>query len=186
MRRTGAGILIACVVCCLTLTATACSNKKITVAADDPALVATASGPTPTPLANGLRATVTPLPPARPQPTLSAPTPSSLAQYAAPAAAPTAASPRKVIEEFYNAVLAKRNIAAFLTPELRARSNGDGYALLGAQPPMRFFSVDGQEMGADGATATVTSTLSVANGTAKPQFAMKQAGATWLIDGIHA
>ena len=180
MRRIGAGFLVACLACCLTLTITACSSKKITVAADDSTLVATASGPTPTPLANGLRATPTTPSPVRAQP------PVPPASYAAPAAAPTAATPRKVIEEFYNAVLAKRNIAAFLTPELRARSNGDGYALLGAQPPMRFFSVDGQEMGTDGTTATVTSTLSVANGTAKPQFAMKQAGDTWLIDGIHA
>jgi hypothetical protein len=180
MRRIGAGFLIACVLGCLILTTTACSDKKIRVAADDPALVATASGLTPTPLANGLRATPTTPPPVRAQPT---PPP---APYAAPAAAPSAAIPRKVIEEFYNAVLAKRNIAAFLTPALRARSNGDGYALLGAQPPMRFFSVDGQEMGADGTTATVMSTLSVSNGTAKPQFTMKQAGDTWLIDGIHA
>jgi len=159
---------------------TACNGKKIAVAADNPALVATASGPTPTPLANGLRAT-----PTQPvgEPPAPAQTPPS---YAAPAVAPTAGIPRKVIEEFYNAMLAKRNIAAFLTPALRARSNGDGYALLGAQPPMRFFSVDGQEMGADGTTATVTSTLSVANGTAKPRFAMKRAGDTWLIDRISA
>lgn len=171
MRRIGAGLLIACTGCVLIGTMTACSGKKVTVSADNPALVATASGPTPTPLANGLRATPTHPPP-------------SPAPYAAPAAAPTAGIPRKVIEEFYNAVLAKRNIAAFLTPALRARSNGDGYALLGAQPPMRFFSVDGQEMSADGATATVTSTLSVANGTAKPQFSMSRAGDTWLIDRV--
>ena len=180
MRRTGAGTLIACIMCCIVLVMTACSSKKFTVAADDPALVATASGPTPTPLANGLRAT--PIPPSVPTPT-AVPAPPS-AQYAAPAAVPSAGVPRKVIEEFYNAMLAKRNIAAFLTPELRAKSNGDGYALLGAQPPIRFFSVDGQEISADGAIATVTTTLSVANGTAKPQFAMKQASDTWLISGI--
>ena len=179
MRRTGAGTLIACSMCCVVLVLTACSGKKFTVAADDPALVATASGPTPTPLANGLHATPT-------LPSILTPTVVSArsAQYAAPAAAPSAGIPRKVIEEFYNAMLAKRNIAAFLTPDLRAKSNGDGYALLGAQPPMRFFSVDGQEISADGATATVTTTLSAANGTAKPQFAMQQAGDTWLISGI--
>ncbi len=171
MRRRGAGLLIACVVCCLIVTMTACSSKKITVGANDPALVATASGPTPTPLVNGLRAT--------PTPPLSA-----SAQRTPPAAAPTAGIPRKAIEEFYNAVLAKRNIAAFLTPALRATVNGDGYALLGAVPPMRFFSVDGQEMSADGMTATVTSTLSVANGTATIRFAMKPAGDTWLIDRV--
>lgn len=179
MRRIGAGLLIICTACCLVLATTACSGKKITVAADNPSLVATASGPTPTPLANGPRATppLTPSAPGQP----SAPPP---APYAAPAAVPTAGIPRKVIEEFYDAMLAKRNIAAFLTSGLRATSNGDGYALLGTQPPMRFFSVDGQEMGADGTTATVSSTLSVANGTAKPQFAMKQTGDTWLIDRI--
>ena len=48
MRRIGAGFLVACLACCLTLTITACSGKKITVAADDSTLVATASGPTPT------------------------------------------------------------------------------------------------------------------------------------------
>lgn len=170
MRRISTGALIACVVCCLAMTA--CSSKKFTVAADTTTLVATASGPTPTPLANGLHAT----------PTV-APTP-PLAQYAAPAAAPSAGIPRKVIEEFYDAMLAKRNIAAFLTPELRAKSDGDGYALLNAQPPMRFFSVDGQAMSADGTTATVTTTLAAANGTVKPQFAMRQAGDTWLISGI--
>ena len=193
MRRIGAGTLIACAACCLILTTTACSGKKIKVAADNSTLIATAAGPTPTPLANGLRATATPPPPVptpSPPPAQSPPpvqpTAPPPAQYAAPDAAPTAGIPRKVIEEFYDAMLAKRNIAAFLTPALRAQSNGDGYALLGAQPPMRFFSVDGQEMGADGTTATVTSTLSVSNGTAKPQFTMKQAGDTWLIDGIHA
>lgn len=178
MRRIGASIAIAC---CLILATTGCGgNKKFTVSVDDLALIATASGPTPTPLANGLRAT----------PTQSSPTPAlsnpSATQYAAPAAGPSASTPRKVIEEFYNAVLAKRNIASFLTPELRARSDGDGYAILGAPPPMRFFSVDGQEIGADGATATVTTTLSVANGTAKLQFAMKHVGDTWLIDRITA
>jgi len=178
MRRINASLCIICIACCLILATTACGGKKITVAANNPSLVATASGPTPTPLANGPR--TPPMPPlsASGQPT-SPPT-----SYAAPAAVPTAGIPRKVIEEFYNAMLAKRNIAAFLTPELRAKSNGDGYALLGAQPPMRFFSVDGQELGNDGTTATVSSTLSVANGTAKPRFAMKQAGDTWLIDGI--
>lgn len=179
MRRRGAGLLIACVACCLIVTMTACSSKKITVGANDPALVATASGPTPTPLANGLRATPTP-----PLSGSAQRTPSAAAPYAAPAAAPTAGFPRKVIEEFYNAVLAKRNIAAFLTPALRATVNGDGYALLGAVPPMRSFSVDGQEMSADGMTATVTSTLSVANGTATIRFAMQQAGDTWLIDRV--
>jgi hypothetical protein len=187
MRRIGAGTFIACIVCCAVLATTACSSKKLTVAADDTMLVATASGPTPTPLANGLRAMPTPVP--APAPASAVPTPTPVpaqrpAQYAAPAAAPSAGIPRKVIEEFYDAMLAKRNIAAFLTPELRAKSNGDGYALLGAQPPMRFFSVDGQEMSADGTTATVSTTLSVANGTAKPQFAMKQAGDTWLISGV--
>jgi hypothetical protein len=184
MRRIGAGALTACIVCCVVLVTTACSSKKFTVSADDPALVATASGPTPTPLANGLRAT--PTQPFLPAPTVVPTTPPAPqpAQYAAPAAAPSAGIPRKVIEEFYDAMLAKRNIAAFLTPELRAKSNGDGFALLGAQPPMRFFSVDGQEMSADGTTATVTTTLSVANGTAKPQFTMKQAGDTWLISGV--
>lgn len=167
MRRIGVGLRIICIACCLILATTACSGKKITVVADDPSLIATASGPTPTPLAHGLR-TPPPPPPA----------------YAAPDAVPTAGIPRKVIEEFYDAIVAKRNIAAFLTPELRAKSNGDGYALLVAQPPMRFFSVDGQEMSADGMTATVSSTLSVANGTAKPQFTMKQANDTWLIDRI--
>jgi hypothetical protein len=177
-RRAG----IACVACCLVFVTTACSSQHLTVAADPPNLVATASGPTPTPLANGLRPAPTPAPANALNPTvLSAPAP---AQYAAPAAAPSAGIPRKVIEEFYDAMLAKRSVAAFLTPALRAKSNGDGYALLGAQPPMRFFSVDGQEISADGATATVASTLSVANGTAKPQFTMKQAGDTWLIDGI--
>lgn len=181
MRRREAGLLITCVACCVIFTMTACSSKKITVAANDPALVATASGPTPTPLANGLRA--------MPTTPLSAPaqrTPPAPTQYAAPAAAPTAGTPRKVIEEFYNAVLAKRNIAAFLTPAQRATSNGDGYPLLGAVPPMRFFSVDSQDLSADGMTATVTSTLSVANGTATIQFAMKQAGDTWLIDRVSA
>lgn len=186
MRRIGAETFIACIACCVLLTTTACSNKKLIVAADDTALVATASGPTPTPLANGLHATATPMP--IPAPTF-VPTPAPApaqppAQYAAPAAAPSAGIPRKVIEEFYDAMLAKKNIAAFLAPELRAKSNGDGYALLGAQPPMRFFSVDGQEMSADGATATVTTTLSVANGTAKPQFAMTHSGDTWLIRSI--
>lgn len=186
MRRIGAGMLIACIVCCGLLATTACTGKKLTVAANDTALVATASGPTPTPLANGLHATPTPALISIPIPVLTAtPVPAQPpAQYNAPAAAPSAGIPRKVIEEFYDAMLAKRNIAAFLTPELRAKSNGDGYALLGAQPPMRYFSVDGQEMGADGTTATVTTTLSVANGTAKPQFAMKQAGDIWLIRGI--
>ncbi|MCA1667441.1 MAG: hypothetical protein LC793_08615 [Thermomicrobia bacterium] len=184
MQRRGAGLLIACIAGCLIVTMTACSSKKITVGANDPALVATASGPTPTPLANGLHAAPTTSfaaatqPISRPEPTSPAP-----AQYAAPAA-PTAGIPRKVIEEFYNAVLAKRNIAAFLTPALRATANGDGYALLGAVPPMRFFSVDGQEMSADGMTATVTSTLSVANGTATIRFAMQPAGDTWLIDRV--
>jgi len=175
MRRIGVGLRIICIACCLILATTACSGKKITVVADDPSLIATASGPTPTPLAHGLRAPP-PTPPAAPGHTPPA--------YAAPDAVPTAGIPRKVIEEFYDAIVAKRNIAAFLTPELRAKSNGDGYALLGAQPPMRFFSVDGQEMSADGMTATVSSTLSVANGTVKPQFTMKQANDTWLIDRI--
>lgn len=183
MRRIGAGFLITCVVCGLILATTACSGKKITVSADNLTLIATASGPTPTPLANGLRITPTP-PIATPSSPLTQPTAPPPEQYVAATAVPTAGIPRKVIEEFYNAMLAKRNIAAFLTPALRAKSNGDGYALLGAQPPMRFFSIDGQELGADGTTATVTSTLSTANGTAKPQFAMKQAANTWLIVGI--
>jgi predicted small lipoprotein YifL len=162
---------------------TACGGKGITLpttgkvdAATDTAIIATPSGPTPTPLASALR--VTPIPPH------STPPPPALAPYNAPAAASSAGVPRVVVEQFYDAVLAKRNIAAFLAPSLRATTDGDGYTILNAQPPMRFFSVDSQEMGADGASATVGSTLSTASGTTKPQFAMTAQGNTWLIAHI--
>lgn len=155
---------------------TACGGKAIALpstgnvdVATPPTIIATPIGPTPTPLANAPRATPTsPLAP----------------QQSAPAAGPSTGAPRVVIKEFYDAMLAKRNIAAFLTPALRATTNGDGYALLKAQPPLRSFSVDGQEMGADGATAMVVSTLSAASGTTKPQFAMARQANTWLISRI--
>lgn len=178
MRGRRAVWLSVCAVLLIISPLTACGGKKFTLPAVETTIIATPSGPTPTPLANALRVTPT----APPIPT-SAPPP-ALAPYNAPAAAPSAGTPRVVIKEFYDAVLAKRNIAAFLTPALRATTNGDGYAILKAQPPMRFFSVDSQEMGDDGATATVGSTLSTASGTTKPRFAMTKQGNTWLISQI--
>lgn len=166
-----------CVALLILPTLAACGGKKFTLPVAETAVIATPSGPTPTPLANGLRLTPT-------APPLAARSPAAPAPYDAPAAAPSAGPPRVVIKEFYDAVLAKRNIAAFLTPALRATTNGDGYALLNTQPPVRFFSVDSQEMGADGATATVGSTLSAANGTTKPRFAMTKQANTWLISQI--
>src|SRR5205085_313906 len=140
--------------------------KVATPAASE--VIATPVGPTPTPLANGLRSAPTSPAPVAPN-TPAAP---ALAPYNAPAAGPSAGTPRAVIQEFYNAMLAKRNIAAFLTPELRATTNGDGYALLSAQPPLRYFSIDSQEMSPDGAAAMVGSTLSTPGGTIKPRFSM--------------
>lgn len=173
-----AGWLSACVALALLPALTACGGKAIALPVVDTAkiatpaaseVIATPAGPTPTPLASGLRAT---------------PTPPALAPYNAPAAGPSAGIPRVVIKEFYDAMLAKRNIAAFLTPELRATTNGDGYALLNARPPLRSFSVDSQEMSPDGAAATVGSTLSTASGTIKPQFSMTKQANTWLIGRV--
>jgi predicted small lipoprotein YifL len=180
MRAGRARWLPAWIALLLLPTLAACGGKGITLpptgnvdAATDTAIIATPAGPTPTPLGRALPAT-----PTRPPAT---PTPPALAPDNAPAAAPSAGIPRVVVEQFYDAVLAKRNIAAFLAPTLRATTNGDGYAILNAQPPMRFFSVDNQEMSADGAAATVGSTLSTASGTTKPQFVMTPQGTTWLI-----
>ena len=184
MRTGRARWLPACIALLLLPALAACGGKGITLpttgkvdAATDTAIIATPSGPTPTPLASAARVTPT-SPSTSPQP--------ALAPYNAPAAAPSAGTPRVVVEQFYDAVLAKRNIAAFLAPQLRATTNGDGYAILDAQPPMRFFSVDSQEMGADGATATVGSTLSTASGTTKPQFALTMQGNIWLIARVTA
>jgi hypothetical protein len=178
MRMRRARWLPASIALLLVPALTACGGKGITLpstgkvdAGTGTAIIATPVGPTPTPLANALHATPTPPPPA-------------LASDNAPAAAPSAGTPRVVIKEFYDAVLAKCNIAAFLTPQLRATTNGDGYAILNAQPPMRFFSVDSQDMAADGSGATVGSTLSTASGTTKPQFAMTRQASTWLIARI--
>lgn len=183
MRTGRARGLPACIVLLLAFVLTACGGKGLTLpptnkvdAATDPAIIAIPAGPTPTPLANAPRVAPT-LPPPPPPP-------SALASYNAPAAAPSAGTPRVIIKEFYDAVLAKRNIAAFLAPQLRATTNGDGYAVLKAQPPIRSFSVDSQDMGADGATATVGSTLSTASGASKPEFAMTLQGNTWLIARI--
>jgi predicted small lipoprotein YifL len=180
MRTGRARWLPVCIALLLLPALAACGGKGITLpttgkvdAATNTAIIATSSGPTPTPLANVLR--VTPTPPRSTSP------PSAPTAYNAPAAAPSASIPRVVVEQFYDAVLARRNIAAFLAPQLRATTNGDGYAILNAQPPMRFFSVDSQEIGADGATAAVGSTLSTASGTTKPQFVLTAQGTTWLI-----
>lgn len=167
MRIRRAAWLLTCVTLLIIPALTACSGKNLTPPTVETAVIATPSGPTPTPLANVLRGT-----PAAPLATSRPP---------APAAGPSAGAPRVVIKEFYDALLAKRNIAAFLTSELRATTDGDGYAILRVQPPMRSFSVDSQEVGADGATATVGSTLSAASGTTNPRFAMTKHGNTWLI-----
>lgn len=166
----------------LALTLASCGTTPVHIPTPD-TITATPvppSGPTPTPLANGPK----PTPTAALLPSTATvavpPTP-----FSAPTVQPNPGTARQVAQQFYEATLRQQNIAAFLTPALRARESGNGFALLGITA-LLFYSVDDQQLSADGNDAVVLTTIRSPAGMAKPQFAMKKQGATWAIDRVTA
>lgn len=91
---------------------------------------------------------------------------------------------RGTVEQFLRTVLGKGDIAGYLTPAFKSQAGGDGYKLLGIQPPVQEFTVDSEQRDADGNGATVRTTITTASGVAKRGFIMRKQGSAWLIDNV--
>lgn len=91
---------------------------------------------------------------------------------------------RGTVEQFLRAVLAKSDIAGYLTPAFKSQVSGDGYKLLDIQPPVREFTVDSEQQDPDGNSATVRATITTAAGVTKRGFVMHKQGSAWLVDNI--
>lgn len=91
---------------------------------------------------------------------------------------------RGTAEQFLDAVVAKGDISALVSPALRSQAGSDSNKLLGIMGPIRMFTIDSEKVDADGNGAIVHVTITTAMGAVGRDFRMKKSNGTWLVDNI--